>query len=153
MAVLCRSCSIFHNESKKIEFAFFRFFYDFLRILQDPAPSPRSRRASFTNRPSNFADRTSGQKLDCNWVPGAMAGGGSSIPVREGSARPGKGGGVLRGSPTTDSEGWTAPRACQRGGSVAPASGGRCELAPGEAAARPGQKAALEAPGDPSEGG
>jgi hypothetical protein len=71
----------------------------------------------------------------------------------EGSARPGKGGGVLRGSPTTDSKGWTAPRACRRGGSAAPASGGRCELAFGEAAVRPGQYAALEAPGDPSEGG
>jgi hypothetical protein len=60
---------------------------------------------------------------------------------------------VLRGSPTTDSGGWTASRACRRGGSAAPASGGRCELASGEAAARPVQYAALEAPGDPSEGG
>jgi hypothetical protein len=41
----------------------FRFFYDFLRILQDSAPSPRSRRDSFTNRPSNFADRPLGRKI------------------------------------------------------------------------------------------
>jgi hypothetical protein len=67
---------------------------------------------------------------------------------RLGSA--GKGWGVLRGSPTTDSGGWTAPGACRRGGSAAPASGGHCELASGEAAARPGQYAALEALGDPS---
>jgi hypothetical protein len=59
----------------------------------------------------------------------------------EGSARPGKGGGVLRGSPTTDSEGWTAPRACRRGGSVAPASGGRCGRSSGEQDARPGTQA------------
>jgi hypothetical protein len=60
---------------------------------------------------------------------------------------------VLRGSPTTDSGGWTAPRACRRGGLAAPASGGHNELASGEAASRPGQYTALEAPGDPSEGG
>jgi hypothetical protein len=38
-------------------------------------------------------------KLDCNWVPGAMAGGGSSIPARGrlGSAGKGRGSGV--GSP------------------------------------------------------
>jgi hypothetical protein len=37
--------------------------------------------------------------LDCNWVPGPMAGGGSSIPVRRrlGSAEKGRGSGV--GSP------------------------------------------------------
>jgi hypothetical protein len=40
-----------------------------------------------------------GGKLDCNWVPGAMAGGGSSIPARWrlGSAGKGRGSGV--GSP------------------------------------------------------
>jgi hypothetical protein len=32
-----KSCSIFHNESKKIEFAFFCFFYYILRILQESA--------------------------------------------------------------------------------------------------------------------
>jgi hypothetical protein len=32
-----KSCRIFHNESNKIGFAFFRFFYDFLRNLQEPA--------------------------------------------------------------------------------------------------------------------
>jgi hypothetical protein len=32
-----KSCRIFHNESKKIGFAFFWLFYDFLEILQDSA--------------------------------------------------------------------------------------------------------------------
>jgi hypothetical protein len=32
-----KSCRIFHNKSNKIEFAFFWFFYDFLRILQESA--------------------------------------------------------------------------------------------------------------------
>jgi hypothetical protein len=31
------SCRIFHNESNKIGFAFFLFFYDFLRNLQETA--------------------------------------------------------------------------------------------------------------------
>jgi hypothetical protein len=63
MAVRCKSCSSFYNESNKIRFVFFGFFYDFLRVLQDSAPSPRSRRDSFTSRPSNFADRPSWRKL------------------------------------------------------------------------------------------
>jgi hypothetical protein len=32
-----KSCRIFHNETKKSEFAFFWFFYDFLRILHKSA--------------------------------------------------------------------------------------------------------------------
>jgi hypothetical protein len=32
-----KSCSTLHREPSKIEFAFFRFFYDFLEILQDSA--------------------------------------------------------------------------------------------------------------------
>jgi hypothetical protein len=34
-----KSCSVTHQESRKIEFAFFRIFYDFLEILQE---SPKS---------------------------------------------------------------------------------------------------------------
>jgi hypothetical protein len=30
-----KSCSALHEESNKIEFAFFRCFYDFLEILQE----------------------------------------------------------------------------------------------------------------------
>jgi hypothetical protein len=30
-----KTCRIIHHESKKIGFAFFRFFYDFLRNLQE----------------------------------------------------------------------------------------------------------------------
>jgi hypothetical protein len=32
-----KSCSVFHNEFNKIEFAVFWIFYDFLRNLQDSA--------------------------------------------------------------------------------------------------------------------
>jgi hypothetical protein len=34
-----KSCSALHQESRKIEFAFFLLFYDFLEILQDSAKS------------------------------------------------------------------------------------------------------------------
>jgi hypothetical protein len=34
-----KSCSSYHQESRKIEFAVFQFFYDFLKILQDSAKS------------------------------------------------------------------------------------------------------------------
>jgi hypothetical protein len=37
MVMLYKSCRIFHKESNKIEFKFFRVFYNFLRILQDLA--------------------------------------------------------------------------------------------------------------------
>jgi hypothetical protein len=153
MSVLCKSCRIFHNESNKIGFVFFYFFYHFLQILQDSAPSLRSRRDRFTNRPSNFVDRPSGRKFRLQlgpWRHGRRW----ELNSGEGKAQLGRERvGVLRGSPKTDSGGWMAPRACRRGGSTAPASGGRCELAFGEAAVRPDQYATLEAPGDPSEGG
>jgi hypothetical protein len=32
-----KSCSTHHQESSKTEFAFYRFFYDFLEILQESA--------------------------------------------------------------------------------------------------------------------
>jgi hypothetical protein len=37
MVILYKICSVVHQESNKIRFAFFWFFYDFLQILQDPA--------------------------------------------------------------------------------------------------------------------
>jgi hypothetical protein len=46
---------------------------------------------------------------------------------------------VLRGDPTTNSEGWTARRACRRGGLPAAGGGGRRELCCGAAEARTGQ--------------
>jgi hypothetical protein len=36
MVMLYKSCSVFHEESNKIGFAFFWFFYDVLQKLQDP---------------------------------------------------------------------------------------------------------------------
>jgi hypothetical protein len=45
-----KRCSAPHHESRKIEFAFFLFFYDFLEILQDSAIWIHYRRCTFTPR-------------------------------------------------------------------------------------------------------
>jgi hypothetical protein len=46
-----KRCRIFHNESNKTKFAFFWYFYDFLRILQDSAKALYYFRLAFTGRP------------------------------------------------------------------------------------------------------
>jgi hypothetical protein len=73
-------------------------------------------RLSFANRPLK---RTLTLQLG-PWAQAAVRIAG--IRPREGRNRPGKGGVVLRGSPTTDSRGWMARRACQRLATVAAAS-------------------------------
>jgi hypothetical protein len=68
-------------------------------------------------------------------------------------SRPGKG---EEGVPTpqgVDFGAWPGRGEGLRGGLPAAGDGGRCKTASGEAAARPGLCAALEAPEDPSEGG
>jgi hypothetical protein len=45
-----KSCWIFHSESSKIESAFFWFFYDFIRILQDSANHNHYWSYSFSRR-------------------------------------------------------------------------------------------------------
>jgi hypothetical protein len=47
-----KSCRIFHRESKKISFAFFRFFYDFLRNLQETGKSLYYWSYPFAGKPS-----------------------------------------------------------------------------------------------------
>jgi hypothetical protein len=46
-----KSCSIIHNGSNKIGFTFFRFFYDFLRNLQESANSLYYFSCAFAGRP------------------------------------------------------------------------------------------------------
>jgi hypothetical protein len=46
-----KSCRIFYNEYSKIGFAFFLFFYDCLRILQDSTKAIYYLRLGFTGRP------------------------------------------------------------------------------------------------------
>jgi hypothetical protein len=91
-----KSCSTFHKESNKIGCAFFWFLYEFLRILQDSAKHIDLEEIVLRISPRILLIDPQDGKLDCNWVPGAMAGGGSSIPARGrlGSAGKGRGSGV-----------------------------------------------------------
>jgi hypothetical protein len=50
MVVLCKSCRTFHKESNEIGFAFFWFFYDFLRIFKVSAKALYYLRFCFTGR-------------------------------------------------------------------------------------------------------
>jgi hypothetical protein len=56
MDMLYKSCSDFHQESNKIEFAFFWFPYDFLRILQESANRLHYLRICFARRSSEVFD-------------------------------------------------------------------------------------------------
>jgi hypothetical protein len=49
-----KSCRIFHHESNQIGFAFFWFFYDFLRSFQDPANDMHYLSYRFAVRPPEF---------------------------------------------------------------------------------------------------
>jgi hypothetical protein len=106
---------------------FSKIFWRIYKILQK---LQHYLRLSFANRPLK---RTQTLQLG-PWAQEAARIVG--IQPREGWNRPGKGGVVLRGSPTTDSGGWTARRACRRGGLPAAGDGGRRKLCCGAAEAR-----------------
>jgi hypothetical protein len=61
-----KSCSTFHQESNKIEFAFFRYFYSFLEILQKSAKSLKMYFCA--GAPRTFQSLTN-VPLDCTKLP------------------------------------------------------------------------------------
>jgi hypothetical protein len=93
------------------------------------------------------------EKLDCNWVPGTMAGRGSSIPARRKLGSAGKGRGSAQGLTYDRFRGLDGFEGVPARGLSGTSLRWPLRARLGEAAARPGQYAALEAPGDPSEGG
>jgi hypothetical protein len=104
-----KSCEIFHHESNKIGFAFFLFFYEFLRHLQESAKWFYYLSYQFARRPSerSFA-------LQCCPCGGQRQSGGNSD----------------RGSPDSGWGGWGSGLGLTRarvrwleGGRAAPASG------------------------------
>jgi hypothetical protein len=60
---LYKSCSVFHQESKKLDLHFSEFSTIFYRIYKIQHLHPRSRRNGFANRSSDFADRPSERKF------------------------------------------------------------------------------------------
>jgi hypothetical protein len=98
-----RNCSTLHHESKKIEFAFFWSFYDFLRILQVSAKWVHYWSYSFALRPLEvsadsqpypyFAQNPPEISQTSQCGPRAPAGGGPAKFRRtSGRDRPGAGG-------------------------------------------------------------
>jgi hypothetical protein len=108
-----KSCRTFHNESNKIWFAFFWFFYNFLRILQDSLKLFYYLRLGFTGRPlellflsqigpwftKNTLERT--RERQCSpwaWRTVRLA----EIGRLRWRPWPGKGWGKMRGLPNVD---------------------------------------------------
>jgi hypothetical protein len=100
-----KSCSAPHQKSRKIEFAFFRFIYDFLENLQDSAIWIYYWRCSFAPRILQrtktsqlcpwFTRKTLGRSGASNWVPSPSRRRGSPDSAGSGGAF-GRGGGGTR---------------------------------------------------------
>jgi hypothetical protein len=89
-----KSCRIIHKESNKIEFAFFCFFYDFLRILQVSANHKYYSSYNLSLNPLDFFRFTT-KPLLCGsalrksshlamWPLGVVAGAAGGNPARSG---------------------------------------------------------------------
>jgi hypothetical protein len=162
MDKLYRSCSVFHQESNKIEFEFLWFMYDFLGFLQDSAKRVHYWRFGFAPRSlgifqllhicPQFSQKTlERSKLmqlgPCPWG-------------RPGSPESGGSGGVLAGEGVRE-EGelngdqfiavvWAMTPAAMR--LMEGVGGGRCVWASGEAQRKAGQHGMLWAPMWPRQG-
>jgi hypothetical protein len=134
-----KSCRIFHHEPNKTGFPFFRFFYDFIRNLQESGNH-------FYYFSCAFAAGTLERKFSLQCGPGrgwpARVG---QIPARFAGVWPGKGRGMARGSPRVDlsrSWGWGGQwRLGRRRGT----GGCRCGHRSGEDAGLAGQSGVREA--------
>jgi hypothetical protein len=108
-----KSCRIFHHEPNKTGFPFFRFFYDFIRNLQESGNH-------FYYFSCAFAAGTLERKFSLQCGPGrgwpARVG---QIPARFAGVWPGKGRGMARGSPRVNlsrSWGWEGSGGSADGG-------------------------------------
>jgi hypothetical protein len=87
-----KSCMIFYKESNKIGIAFFRFFYNFLQILQDSAKQQHYWRSTFAlgsmesfqihNHTLSLHKTPWKQNRLCNVVLCAVTGAAGGIPTR-----------------------------------------------------------------------
>jgi hypothetical protein len=104
-----KSCSTLHQESRKIEFAFSPFFYDFLGILEESAKSFYYWRCTFTSRTLQrtkalqpcpwFTENPQKELGACNVALGHGGGAVRPIPARPAGSRPCRGAGRRVSSP------------------------------------------------------
>jgi hypothetical protein len=130
-----RSCRNFCNESNKIGFTFFWFFYDFLKIFEVSAKAIYYLRLGFTGRPLEvlfllrigpwFTKNTLERMKETQCSPLAME---AAVPAEIGRLRlrvwPGKEWGRKRGSPGLDLWPETGRESAQR--RLAAVAGGAC---------------------------
>jgi hypothetical protein len=138
-----KSCSILHSKSKKVSFAIFWFFYDFLHILQVSANLQHYRRCTLAPRPSErsktlqLGPRFVDNPLERNWTsqlgpwPRGTAGSPEFRRLRPRS-RAGSGSGSSRGSPRTYWWPGSGQGCRRRGSSTATGGGGRVGAVSGE---------------------
>jgi hypothetical protein len=113
-----KSCSIFHNKSNKIGFAFFWILYNFLCILQIPAKGIHYWRYNFATRPlERFRTVQLGPSTH------GTAGSPEIRRLRR-CCRLGNGSGSHACSPRVGWRSWLGRRSCRRG--VSAVAGGGC---------------------------
>jgi hypothetical protein len=123
-----KSCRIIHNGSNKIGFAFLWFFYNFIRVFK---VSANLEETDLWTDPRISQTGPREENLDCNWVPGAMAGGGSSIPVRGRLGSAGKWRGSAQGLTYDRFRGLDGSEGVWRGGSAVAGSSCRWSFCSG----------------------
>jgi hypothetical protein len=82
MVMLCKSCRYSHKETRKIGFAFYHFLLFSMNFTRFNTFTLDLEETVLRISPRISQIGPPDEKLDCNWVPGAMAGGGILIPVR-----------------------------------------------------------------------
>jgi hypothetical protein len=98
--MLHKSCRNFYHESSEMEFAFFMIFLQFsMHFTRFNIFTLDLEETDLQTGPSNSQIGPQHANLYCNWVPGAMADGGSSIPARGRPSSVGKGRGSIVGLP------------------------------------------------------
>jgi hypothetical protein len=98
MDMLYKSCSVFTRNTTKLGLHFSdvsTIFYEFYKIQHLHLDLEET---ILRTGPRILQTSPRDEKLDCNWVPGSMAGGGSSIPVRGRLGSVGKGRGSAQGA-------------------------------------------------------
>jgi hypothetical protein len=158
-----KSCGIFHRESNIIEFAFFRFFYDFIWILHESAKWLYYLRCGFAAGSLELCDTSQ----ICPWFTKnslerkretqlGPREGPAVVPAKIGPVwrrgRPGEVRKMIRNSPATDLWAWLGETGWPAGWTAAP-GGGRCwSPAVGETTSRLEQGMVWEGSAGPWEG-